>query len=258
MFPNDLVISMLKSAYNVHTLPNGALSFHERHSHGLVFYINGVCHYSYQSVSCAAQAGNLLFLPKGVPYSIAPQGESDCLCINFECEQLMGCPFFCLHPTNPDTVRALFDGFITTWNRHASGHVYQCMAILYSVFSELQRSENESELSHPNIHQIKNAYDYIHKHYNDPGLRVSSLATLCFMSERSFRVKFKQAFGLPPVKYITDLRMTYAHDLLSSRMIPVSEVAVRCGYTDIYYFSRVFSQYYGIAPSRFFEDPFRR
>lgn len=112
----------------------------------------------------------------------------------------------------------------------------------------MQRHFDENQFGLPNFHRLKKAYKYIHNHYKDPDLRISFLASECNMSERYFRRNFQETFGVSPIKYITNLRMEYAQDLLSSQMISVSEVALQCGYKDIYYFSRVFKQYYGMAP----------
>ena len=167
---------------------------------------------------------------------------------------MMGMPFFIIEPTNIGTVQALFEKTVTTWKRRESGYTSICMSGLYAVAAELQQQLDQMETGHPGIIQLKKAYDYIHKYYRKPDLSVTFLASECNMSERSFRSKFKEVFAVSPVKYITNLRMTYARDLLSSQMIPVSEVAVRCGYRDIYYFSRVFKQYYGMAPSYYVQS----
>ena len=247
--PEKVILSSISNTYGVHTPPNGALTFRPRIVHGLVLYKNGFCDYHYENYSFTAHPGSLLFLPQGQPYSIKPQGESDCLCINFSCEEMMGIPAFSIDPTNAGSIQALFEKAISTWKRYESGYISSCMSCLYAIIAELQRQLDEMQTGYHGMGQLKKAYIYIHSHYKDPDLRVSFLASECHMSERSFRSKFETVFGVTPTKYINNLRMTYARDLLSSHMVSVSEAALNSGYRDIYYFSRVFKQHYGISPS---------
>lgn len=236
------------SAYSVHTPADGALRFSNRPRHGLVLFLQGCCDYHYENATYTARPGSLLFLPRDVPYSIVPRGDSDCLCVNFFCDEMKDVPFFSIDFVNTSSVQSLFEKTITTWKRHESGHVCKCLSYLYAVLAEIQRYLDENKEGLPYYHRLKKAYKHIHKHYNDPDLRIGFLAEECHMSERYFRHSFQETFGVSPHKYITNLRMACAVELLSSQMISVSEVALQCGYKDICYFSRVFKQYYGKAP----------
>ena len=56
-------------------------------------------------------------------------------------------------------------------------------------------------------------------------------------------------FQLSPIKYITKKRISYACDLLVSNKHSVSDIASMAGYSDVYYFSRVFKENTGMSPS---------
>ena len=55
-------------------------------------------------------------------------------------------------------------------------------------------------------------------------------------------------FQLSPIKYITKKRISYACDLLVSNKYSVSDIASMTGYSDVYYFSRVFKENTGMSP----------
>ena len=71
------------------------------------------------------------------------------------------------------------------------------------------------------------------------------------------RKLFKKETGVTPAEYLLKERMTLAQQLLSSgisnRFSPytVSQIAEACGYSEPLYFSRVFKNYFGVAPSEY-------
>jgi len=56
------------------------------------------------------------------------------------------------------------------------------------------------------------------------------------------------------VAYLTEIRMKNAEDLLLGTDKPVKEIAYICGYSDYFYFCRVFKERRGCAPTRFRES----
>ncbi|MBE6904360.1 MAG: helix-turn-helix domain-containing protein [Ruminococcaceae bacterium] len=67
-----------------------------------------------------------------------------------------------------------------------------------------------------------------------------------------FRKLFQQQIGKTPLQFLTEKRIEYAKQLLRTRKISrlsVKEIAWRSGYSDYYYFSRVFKKQTGFSPS---------
>lgn len=69
------------------------------------------------------------------------------------------------------------------------------------------------------------------------------------MGRASFYKKVKETIGAGIMEHITRKRMKIASDLLKDKNIPISEIALKVGYSDYPYFSRVFKQYFNVAPS---------
>lgn len=65
-----------------------------------------------------------------------------------------------------------------------------------------------------------------------------------------FRRAFRARLGLTPQKYRELKRMEFAVNRLSMGL-PVKAVALELGYTDPYFFSRMFKKYIGVSPSHY-------
>ncbi len=51
---------------------------------------------------------------------------------------------------------------------------------------------------------------------------------------------FIDKYGMPPIKYVTHLKVNRACELIQTGMFSISEIAELCSYENVYYFSNVF------------------
>ena len=80
---------------------------------------------------------------------------------------------------------------------------------------------------------------------------VSELASLYEMTPEHFIRSFKKAYGRTPQNYRTQYLLTQAKNLLSDTRLSVSNISEICGYSDQYYFSRLFKRYTGVTPTEY-------
>ena len=85
--------------------------------------------------------------------------------------------------------------------------------------------------------------------HRDPGRNwsVAEMAAVMGVSRSVFAERFHEAAGESPLRYVTQVRMRRAADLLARRMT-VDEVAARLGYGSHSAFSRAFKRMYGHPP----------
>ena len=63
---------------------------------------------------------------------------------------------------------------------------------------------------------------------------------------------FKSVMGLPPLEYITKLRINQAKVLLyQNPLLSIKEIALACGFSDSLYFSTCFKKHIGISPREY-------
>ncbi len=97
---------------------------------------------------------------------------------------------------------------------------------------------------------LKKSIAYINSSY-DTQLSVPELARLESLSPSRYSTLFKKIMGVPPMEYVTSLRMAAACSLLSSTDIPVCDIGASVGYSDPHFFSRIFKKCTGLSPLAF-------
>ncbi len=81
---------------------------------------------------------------------------------------------------------------------------------------------------------------------------VDELAQFFFLSTRQFHRRLKIATGLTPAKFIREVQLEKARDLLETgKMLSVSETAYSCGFETPDTFSRLYKQRFGKSPSEY-------
>lgn len=62
---------------------------------------------------------------------------------------------------------------------------------------------------------------------------------------------FKREFGVTPHRFLLELKLNAASELLNGSARTIKEIAVALGFDDEYYFARIFKKYKGISPGMF-------
>ena len=97
---------------------------------------------------------------------------------------------------------------------------------------------------------VQRAVQYFHRHFAED-ISVSDYAREHGVSVSWFIRDFRESVGVPPMRYITDLRLNEARMLLESTVYPIAEIADMVGYDNPLYFSRLFRSRFGQPPSRY-------
>jgi AraC-like DNA-binding protein len=79
---------------------------------------------------------------------------------------------------------------------------------------------------------------------------VPQLAALSGFSRPAFARNFEQALGQPPMRYLTEWRMTLARDYLRMDELSITEIAQRVGYGSPNAFAATFQRHHGRPPGR--------
>jgi transcriptional regulator GlxA family with amidase domain len=77
---------------------------------------------------------------------------------------------------------------------------------------------------------------------------IDRLAEVSAVSAAHFAREFKKAFGLPPHRYLLTRRIERATALLRDTGLPITEIALRTGWSSIGTFGRIFRDITGDSP----------
>lgn len=91
---------------------------------------------------------------------------------------------------------------------------------------------------------------YIRKHYTEQ-IDLSAIACKLGISSAYLTKLFNKYEKCSPIKYLTDLRIAEAKQLLSNTQLTIKEVGEHVGYQNQFYFSRVFRKINKISPSEY-------
>lgn len=196
------------------------------------------------------KTNEMIYLPKNSSYRVETVQSGDCFAINFDYQGDAVFSPFRFVPKNVRSYTRQFERAVNMWKQKLSAYRMQCKATLYEILA-LMQNESESEyLTKKTISLIAPAVEYIHEHYTED-IQIASLASLCGISETYMRKIFQIAYQMSPIKYINQLKMRYAKDLLRTGEYAVGEVARLTGFSDSTYFSREFRRAYGVSPTRY-------
>jgi AraC-like DNA-binding protein len=98
---------------------------------------------------------------------------------------------------------------------------------------------------------LNKAIQYIYNNFSNESISVSHLAELSQISEVHFRRIFKEIHSVSPIKYITNLRINHAKDLLKYKNQSITNISIAVGFQNVYYFSKVFKDETGMTPSEY-------
>ncbi|ALS26263.1 two-component system response regulator [Paenibacillus sp. 32O-W] len=104
--------------------------------------------------------------------------------------------------------------------------------------------------SHKHERIMERCIRYVDEHYMD-ALHLETIATAFHFSPNYLNTLFKQYTGMTFGKYLSDLRIRKAVELLKQSDARVYEVASKVGFVDEKYFYRVFKRKFGYTPEEY-------
>jgi AraC-like DNA-binding protein len=191
--------------------------------------------------------GDIAFVPANLIYTQIADNER-LLVIHFVCNGDLPQYVQQFTPENPEYFERKFYDIYNAWSKKQPGYIHECKSIFYKILLAMERQWNERRLTTAND-KLAEAVEYIHDHFTDHDLTVDVLARRCGMSDTYFRKLFQSGFSITPLKYINQLRMTYARELLQSNYYTIEEISEKCGFNNINYFSLFVKKQTGYPPS---------
>ena len=218
--------------------------------HELIYHFSGKSTVYFNQKKFNISANTIRYLPVGncEKYIVERTEHGECIDIFFASNLPLNEEAFVLNLTN-EKIAALFKKIFSVWVQKDEGYYFKCISILYNILAEMQKkSYTPSSL----FNKIKPAVEYIQEHFLDKEpITSEKLVSLCSISYSYIKRIFTLTYKTSPKRYILQLKMNYASDLLRYGEHTVSKIAELCGYGDVYTFSRQFKIDFGLSPMDF-------
>ena len=234
---------------NEYSTPMRSFS-HTLNHNELIFHFSGHATVFFDDLVLETKPNTIRFLPKGETkrYDVLRQERGECIDVCFSADRPLSSQAFVMNVAQNEKLGALFKKLFSTWISKKEGYYFESVSLLYRIFAEMQK-----DTAKPSRHKLKiaPAMDIIHSDFLKRDFSLSELAAICKMGESYFQKLFKEIHGISPKKYIIQLKINHACDLLRLERYTVTQIAELCNFSDVYFSSRQFKEYMGISPTQF-------
>ncbi len=201
-------------------------------------------------------AGTLFFTYPGVPYNIAGDDIFTFVYISFggtEAKKL-------LEQTKIDSEHSVYQNYkhlINTWmeaiRRFSPSNATTVTAsVLMHTLSYIDNTQAPQKAE--NTDKFSKVIEYIEKNYFNHNINISFLANMFFYSDKYLSSLFPKKIGVKFTEYLNKVRVDNAIRLISEGCSRISEIAYRTGFTDQFYFSKVFKKQTGESPLKYIKS----
>ncbi len=123
--------------------------------------------------------------------------------------------------------------------------------LVYIMRQDINGQENTKKRGHHA--EIENAVKYMKNNFH-LNLALEDVAKVVYMHPNYFSAVFKKAYGISFIDYMNRLKVSMATELMESTQLPIPEIAMRCGFTSLSNFYRVFKSVQGISPAKYIKQ----
>lgn len=137
-----------------------------------------------------------------------------------------------------------------TWIEKRKGYEWKLKILFQQFIYEALYDLKNPPPNYANITRVEKALNYINEHYTNP-IKISELCSMIKLSRGHFTKIFKNITDKTPIEYINQVRIEHSKDLLVTTSLHIKTIAMQTGFSDEFYFTRVFKQYEGCSPSQY-------
>ncbi|MBB6731082.1 helix-turn-helix domain-containing protein [Cohnella zeiphila] len=250
----------LMSVHFDHFIPNWRTQMEKIGHNVLVLVTEGKVRYDINGSEVVAERGELLYIPKstrrsGENWAGTPHQKYTVL-FNLDCELPTGVPFL----DRKQFLRFRLAHF--PYAQRRCERLYEemrgsksfreliCLGIVQELFGILSRELEKPEVTPMKMKYAQTVRQYLLEHYREP-IEIGQLARLIRRSPNYTTALFKEVFGQSPIRYMHQLRVLEACNLLLNSDMTIASISQYLGYYDTSYFFRIFKKYSSMSPGEF-------
>lgn len=194
-----------------------------------------------------SERGFVTYVPRGLPYSTEIIEDTEFFGIHFNIEGADVPSEPVVLPACGGRIKSLFEGVA----KPGDGLSWELsrLSMVYELLGELLELAKKRRSGVPE--KIRRAEQIIGERFVDPYFSINELCDTLGIGGAYLRREFARAYGVSPIGFLKGLRIRCAKELLLSRKIPISEVAMLSGYSSESYFVQDFGRAVGESPGEY-------
>lgn len=207
----------------------------------IIIVLSGKFRCSIDGQEILAKAGDICVFHANRAFHRTVLEPIRCVYLQFE-PFPMALPSGLLQSTDPartENTIAHLAAAIETDDRDLTEHFVRDILLLHRSY--------EAEL--PNTDPIVAGCIRIFRQRYASQISLDELAKQFSISKQGLIQKFRRITQKTPMEYLSNIRLTQSKQLLRDTDLPVGEIAQRCGFENVYYFSNFFKRLSGVRPS---------
>jgi len=222
----------------------------------VIYIIGGRAEYTVNGIRYKVKKGDLLCTQKDTIRSAStfPDDLMECYSVSGPVYNAsfreIPLPFpFLTHVGIHQDIISMYKNLDSTWVSKEPGYELKARGIYMMILQRFLGLVYFDEKTKKYNTRIRKAIKYIIEHYSE-NLSVQIVGKKVGLSASYFGSLFKEETGTSFHQFLTTIRLNRAEDMLRSSEYNVNEVAFACGFSDPFYFSKVYKENTGIPPSK--------
>jgi len=227
----------------------------------IIFCFDGVGQFSTSTCQGMIKKGDILFLPKGIEhqYKSSKKDPWSIYWVHIEghlFEQFMDFigtnrTNLILSVSNQIVFINEFEQLLATRNKSYQLNSFILAAnIIKKIFALFTVNCNVEPKQLKQDFNLSKVTGFMEENISQK-INLQQIADSLKLSKFYFAKQFLQHTGVSPIRYFLELKIKHACKLLDESNISVKDVALKIGYDDPYYFSRLFKKIMGLSPTQY-------
>jgi len=153
--------------------------------------------------------------------------------------------------TDYTPLEELFEKLLDTWNDKGPSYEFVAATLLRQLLIWVSQNNIKQIRNHAISLKIDRIIEYMRQNI-DRKVTLEELSGIAGLSTFYLSRAFKEATGYPIILYFNKMKIEKAKELLIEGNKKVKEVAYELGYTNEFYFSRIFKRIEGLSPREYY------
>ncbi|KIL41219.1 AraC family transcriptional regulator [Gordoniibacillus kamchatkensis] len=148
-------------------------------------------------------------------------------------------------------IEDVFKKLAETWNAKLPGYEFAAKTLLQQLLTAIAQNMKKENQNFSISLKAEKIIQYMHEHIQDK-ITLAQLSDLVQLSPTYLSRAFKEITGYSIIEFFNKMKMDKAKEMILEGNRKIKEVAGALGYTDEFYFSRLFKKTEGISPSEYY------